>query len=110
MAHRFGNNRNTNDSAPQTTIVLNSTTATKIADVNLDRMAFIVNIDGLMGNNSIFIKTQAAAIDDIKQGPWIGKQGIIFEVSWPMPTGAIYTGEISAIADSGTPTVFVTEW
>lgn len=91
-------------------IVLNNTTSTKIADANPNRMFFHVSIDGITGNNAIWIKLQAPGIDAHKKGIWIGKQAIIFKLDWEMPSDNVYIGEISAIADSGSPEVFVTEY
>ncbi len=91
-------------------IELNSSTSIKIADANPNRIFFRVNIDGIMGNDSVFIKLQSASVDDIKKGMWIGRQGNVFKIGWTMPSDEKYIGEISAIAASGSPEVFVTEY
>lgn len=91
-------------------IPLSSSNSRKIADANPNRIAFRANIDGIMGADSIFIKLQAASIDNDKKGIWIGRQGNVFEIGWTMPSDNIYLGEISAIALSGAPDVFVTEY
>lgn len=111
LIQRFRNVSNT--AIVSDAISLNSSISTKIADANPNRISFRVNIDGIMGimdANSIFIKLQAASIDDVKKGMWIGRQGNIFEVGWTMPSDEKYLGEISAIALNGTPDVFVTEY
>jgi len=110
MSQTIGRNINRNETATQATIELNSSTATKIADANLFRTVLEIYIDPGAGNNMIFIKTQAAGVDNLKQGPWLGKDGVIYENFWKMATDNIYTGEVSAISNSGTPTVFVTEY
>jgi len=88
-------------------IALNTATSIKIADANPDRTFFNVNTDG--DNQAVWIKLQAAEVDNDKKGIWIeAKIGALN--SWQMPTDAIYTGEICAISNSGTPKVFVTEY
>lgn len=110
MAVRIGRNINTNPIATTTVVTLNNATATKIADANPDRISLEVHVDGVMGNNSIFIKPQPAAIDNIKAGYWTGKQGVAFKTSWPMSTDNIYTGEVSAIVSGNDIDVMVMEY
>ena len=104
MTNKLGRNINTNDAAVLSSIALNDTTSTKIADAKISppRLVFTVT------NNSvkdIWLKLQAAATDNDKKGIFMPKGSY-----WEMPTDNIYSGEISAIADSGTPTVHVTEY
>lgn len=83
-------------------IVLNNTTAVKISDANVDRTFFVVS------NNSgqdIWIKLQAAAINNNKNGMFLFRRTI-----YEMPIENVYKGEISAIADNGDPTIFITEY
>lgn len=115
MSRVIGRNRNTCEEVEQIEdYSLNATTATKIADANPDRIFFNVNINGSAGDVSIFIKLQAASVDNDKCGIWIGRlldeDGSYFNVEWEMPPDNIYTGEISAIMSSGTHTVHVTEY
>lgn len=109
-----GRTRNTNDTASHSQVALNSSTATKIADANPDRIFFHVSINGNTSNESIFIKLQAASVDNEKCGIWIGRyldeDGSYFKEFWEMPPDNIYTGEISAIMNSGTHTVHITEY
>ena len=95
-------------------IELNSTTATKIADANTDRRFFHATINGSSSEVSVFIKLQAASVDNSKEGIWIGREldedGSYGNICWEMPRDAIYTGEISAIAVSGSPDIYVTEY
>lgn len=111
MTLKIGRNINTNDIAiVSSSIALNAVTSTKIADANPDRIAFIVSVDGIMGNSSIFIKLQAASADNDIKGIWVGRQGVVFKTDWSMPNDNIYTGEISAIITGGMASVFVTEY
>ena len=97
-----------------TSVNLNSSTAVKLADANPNRIFFNVNINGNASDTSIFIKLQAASVDNDKCGIWIGRRldedGSYFKVDWEMPSDNIYTGEISAIMQSGNYTVYVTEY
>jgi len=51
------------------------------------------------------LKLQAASVDNNAKGIFIGRDSY-----WEMPADNIYTGEISAIAVSGTPSVNVTSY
>jgi hypothetical protein len=94
---------NTNDSTTASVaIALNATTTVKIQDSNLNRIFFALS------NNSsqdVWLKLQAASVDNDKVGIFLPKKSY-----WEMPTDNIYTGEISAIADIGTPNVYVLEY
>ena len=96
--------RNLNDTATlSNAIELNSSTSVKIADASSDRVFFCVNNDNAV--NGVWIKLQAASVDDDKKGIFVGGRA-----SWLMPTDNIYTGEICAIAAVDSPDVFVTEY
>jgi len=110
MAQLIGRQANRNTDAIITAVELNATTAVKIADANPRRTFFYVSIDGSGNNTSIFIKLQAAGVDNIPGGIWIGSMGQYFKVCWEMPPDNIYTGEISAIMASGTHIVIMTEY
>lgn len=114
MVQFIGRTINTNDTATTSSVALNSTTAVKIADANPKRTFFHVTINGSSTGVSIFIKLQAASVDNEKVGIWIGRfldeDGSYFKVCWEMPPDNIYTGEISAIVTSGTHTVYITEY
>ena len=104
----IGRTQNTNDEANiPSSITLNATTSTKIADANTRRIFFHVNNN--TASDAIWIKLQAASVDNDKKGIYLQKKDLP-DGRWQMPPDNIYTGEISAIADSGTPDVFVTEY
>jgi len=84
-------------------IPLNANTSTKIADGDDQRSFFTVHNND--ATNGVWIKTQAASVDDDKKGIFRGPGK-----SWTMPDMATYIGEVSAIADAGTPDVYVTEY
>ncbi len=108
MVIRIDRNRNTNDAAAVSTpIVLDAITSTTIAVANDERIFFQVNNDS--ANKEVWIKLQAASVDNDKKGIFLNKKGVA-PASWEMPTDNIYSGEISAIADSGVSTVYVTEY
>lgn len=106
--------RNTND-APilSDAITLNATTSTKIADANPDRTFFHVSMRPGLTIRNVFIKLQAASVDDDKKGIILyrdfSSNANAFIPRWEMPPDNIDPGEISAIMDSGTEDVFVTD-
>lgn len=82
-------------------ITLNTTTSTKIADAFPDRRSILIS------NNSsqdVWIKFQATTVDNDKKGIFLFKRSV-----YEMPKG-MYSGEISAISDSGSPEIFITEY
>ena len=82
-------------------------TSVKIADANPLRRYFSVCTDG--DNQAVWIKLQPANIDNDKKGIWIeAKIGALN--FWQMPTDNIYSGEISAIANSANVNLFTTEY
>jgi len=106
MTRKIGQPTNVNDESTQPAgIVLNATTATKIADATPDpdhRIYFAVSNPS---NKAVWIKFQAASVDNNKQGVLLFGRS-----NYEMPTNDKYIGEVSAIADSGTPTVYITEY
>ncbi len=110
MPLRIGRNRNSNDSADVNSgVTLNSSTSVVIAAANPDRISFIV--DNNSAQKESWIKLQPAATDDDKKGIFLARRSNASgNTSWSMDTDNIYTGEISAIADSGSPIVYVTEY
>ena len=108
MTKSIGRNLNTNDEA---SVIagqqLNATTAITILAANPDRIAVQIN-----NNSSVqacWIKLQPAAVDNDHKGIFLHKKGDPHG-EWQMPTDNIYTGEISAIANTGEPTIYVTEY
>lgn len=99
----IGRNVNKNDVVNKNTITLNSSTSTKILDAN-ERRITVLAIN--QGPQRIWLKFQPASVDNLKDDdPWLDK-GDVFE----MIPDNIYTGEISAIADSGTPSITIEEY
>lgn len=108
MSQVTGRTSNVNDTATvASAIVLSNTTTTTIAAANPKRMYFYVDHAG--SNMSVRVKLQAASVDDDKKGIFLSssEKG---RIHWEMQSDNIYTGEISAIADNGTPIIFVTEY
>lgn len=108
MSKRIGANTNVNDeSIVKDGITLNSTTSIKISDANDKRIHFTVN------NNSStkagWIKLQPATEDNKMKGIFLERRGF-GDSRWSMPEKALYTGEISAISESGNPVIYVTEY
>jgi len=103
MALTIGRNTNTNDTAfVGGGITLNSSTTTTISTADANRIFFAVSTDSSL---AFWLKLQAASVDDDKDGLFMPACAY-----WEMPTDNVYTGEISAIADSGSPKVYVTEY
>ena len=100
---RIGRNINTHDTAVlSAAIALNSSTSTTVQASNDDRLFFsFSNAD----NRDVWLKLQAATTDNDMKGIFVPRNGY-----WEMPTDNTYTGEISAIAVSGTPDVYTTEY
>lgn len=103
MAQVIGRNQNTNDTATvPSDIALNASTSTKVVDANSDRTVFEVYN---LGTEDIRIKLQAASVDNDKKGIPVG-----CGKGWAMEADNIYPGEISAIAETGTPSVAYLEY
>ncbi len=115
-AKKRGGNLNTNDEADvKSGIILNTTTSIKIADANPERIHFEVSIiPDPSGAKSLVIKNQPASKDNDIKGNWLGViimgNNTGFRTFYELPTSNPYTGEVSAQAIEGEPTVFVTEW
>jgi hypothetical protein len=80
-------------------VALNASTSTILKTASTDFVGFFVSNST---TENIWLKFQAAATDNDKKGIYLKSKAF-----YEMPTGQRYTGEISAIADSGTPTVDV---
>lgn len=87
-------------------IALNSSTSVKVADVNPDRIMLTFSNPN---NQSVWLKLQAASIDDDKKGILVCGN-TVFKMPFNTDNTGTYIGEVSAIADSGTPGVYVTEF
>jgi len=99
----IGRNINTSDTAKlSAAVALNASTSTKIADAYATRIFFAITNNS---NKDIFLKLQVATLDNVSNGIVVYRKSY-----WEMPVDNIYTGEVSAISDTGTPDVFVTEY
>lgn len=106
-AKNIGRNRNVNDEADVPSgITINSTTSTVIAAANPDRISF--RVDNNEADKGAWVKLQAASVDNQKKGIWL--KGDKTESAYIMDPDNIYTGEISAIGDSDSFDLYVTEY
>ncbi len=114
MVADVGNNRNFNDVAVTSELVLNDVNATVIAPANDDRIFFEVWLVSGATNVIAHVRLYPAAIDNIKKGVTLirNTMGNInqFIPLWRMPIDNIYTGEISAIAELGNIDIIVIEY
>lgn len=99
MPLNIGSRINSNDVAVKTDIPLNSSTSTMVKAASTSVDFIYLRIEN-PNNQGVWVKLQAASVDDNKD--WFFVPRLTF---WPMPKGNLYLGEISAIADSGTPTI-----
>ena len=104
MARLTGRNINNNSVATLSSTALNASTSTKICDAcsNGCRFSLIVTNPS---SQDVWLKLQAASVDDDKKGIYLPKKS-----HWEMQVDNIYVGEISAISDSGSPTIYVTTY
>lgn len=83
-------------------ITLNTATSTTVAADNKFRLEFYLSNDN---NQEIWLKLQPASVDNDEKGILLPRNS-----TYEMPTENVYTGEISAIAKTGNPIVFITEY
>ena len=114
MALLIGRNRNTNDEASVSTILVDSVTPVVISPANERRIHLRVDIAPGTTDRVVFIRAYPAVQDAIKQGELIVRRisgnDDLDQLHWLMLNDNIYTGEVSAICDTGTTEVYVTEW
>ena len=114
MADMIGRNQNTVSSANVGKVTVGSTTAVTLVAANSRRIAFKASINGEQNDRTVYIRYYAASVDNIKQGNVITKKldedGSFFRVCDEMSPDNIYTGEISAICESGSIDVNFTEY
>lgn len=107
MAKTVGRSINKNDTAVTTQVALNNSTAVTISAADPTRIFFHVNNDN--ASHAFWVRLYPAATDNIKQGIFVSsKSGL--KSFWEMMEDNIYTGEISAIAVTDSPTAYVTEY
>ena len=101
-AKKIGRNVNSSDEPILSdAISLNSSTSIIVALAFEDRIGFYFSNPS---NKDVWLKKQAASVDDDKKGIFIPKNGY-----WEMSEHDMYPGEFSAIAVSGSPNVYFTE-
>ena len=102
MGRTIGRNINRYDDPNITSgITLNSTTSTKILDANITRVGYRVSNTS---SQDVWVKEQSASIDNDKKGDIVWKRS----KSSSDPDN-VYFGEVSAIAVSGNPVIYVVE-
>lgn len=114
MTLKQGGNLNTDSVADVTTVEVNDATATVLVAARPTRTYLLISLDGGTSDEELFIRFYEAATDDTKKGI-ILKRKIIGATSindsvFVMENNAMYTGEISAISESGTFDVHITEF
>lgn len=115
MTFKLGRTRNVSDTVVTNTYTINSTTATKIADVNDRRVYFSATLAPGNDDIDVIIRYYPAAQDNTKHGTDVltryrASNDNRFHLRHVMTPDTIYTGEISAICQSGSVDIFVTEF
>jgi len=82
-------------------ITVNDATSTTLLSVNEDRIYIAITAT----DNNMWLKLQAASVDDDKKGIFIPKN-----FTYELFPRAIYTGEISGIGDTATAMAYTTEF
>ena len=108
MAKNIGKNSNTNDTATlSAAILVDGITSTKILDALVGPQPRIKVIVTNNSNFDVWIKLQAASVDNDKKGFLLFKN----TTSTIMEDGDTYIGEISAICDiAATANIYVTDY
>jgi len=97
MSARLERTRNHDDISTVVSIAINAITATTIFPAREDRIKVtIMNAT----DHGVWIREKAASVDNNKDGYFLPRYSAINDI--PDNT---YTGEISAIAETGTPTI-----
>ena len=84
---------NRNNEASHGLITANQTTAVTLVVANIERIGLTITNTS---NQSAWIRFKTAATDNTKHGIFLSSNE-----PWTMPSGSIYTGEVSVILDSG---------
>jgi hypothetical protein len=105
MTKQVGSTINTVDSVTTTTVNIDSVTATTILAENPNRLYARVSLDYAVADTEAFIREYAAATDNNKAGILLtrvttGNNNLLRSEYTTIP-GNVYTGEISAIAETG---------
>lgn len=111
MTQTIGRNVNKSDEARVFDVMLNSNTATTVIGPNKKRI--YLNIDSCDAAGGSFVRLKPASVDNNKQGIYLAKN-IAAEAPgrtfWEMSPDNIYTGEVSAISQSGALKLCITEY
>ena len=114
MTLSVGRNQNTNDEAVTLTAEANNLTSTTLITANPNRIVLDISMDAGVSDINVYIKLQAASVDNVKAGIILSRRTIgndKFDIfRWAMQPDNIYTGEISIISDIGTVDIHVTEY
>lgn len=95
---------NSNNEAALTSVALNASTSIKIADACTNGCRVFLAISN-KSSQDVWIKLQPASTDNDKKGIFLPKKSY-----WEMPIDNIYIGEVSSISETGTPTIYITEY
>ena len=113
MANSIGRNQNVNDTSVVTTVTINSVTATKLLDPNPNRLWVRISLPFGTSDIACMIREYAASIDNIKHGEILQRHTLgnenLFKPCYYTFGDNVYTGEISAISDSGSFDLHITE-
>lgn len=114
MTLKQGGNLNTDSVATTTTVEINDATATTLVVARGTRIYLAISMNGGTAEEEVFIRFYAASTDNIKKGIILKRKIIgatsVNDTLFVMETNAIYTGEVSAISESGTFDVHITEF
>lgn len=104
MVLKIGDNRTTNTGATVLSgLAVGGATSVVVFPANPNRIYVSIGNDSVPTAMGLFIKLQAASVDNLQKGIWVPGG-----VQWSLD-GRIYTGEISVIS-MGNVTVFGTEF
>ena len=108
-----GRSINTTNEPVTTTVEINSVTATTILPANSKRIYAIVSLDSGVTDIEAFVREFAAAVNDIKVGEILSRRTMgalsIYKPIYRTMVDNPYTGEISAIAVSGSFNLHIIE-
>lgn len=112
MAQEIKRVRNATDTATVTTVEINSVTATTLLSANPRRMYARVYLDPT-SDNIAYVREYPSATDNDKHGDVLVRDTVsnnsIFKGSYSTMPDNVFTGEISAISESGTFNLYVIE-
>jgi len=113
MTARKDGNVNTNDTPTTTTVLINSVTATTLLAANPKRLWIRVSMDSGITNEQAFVREYPAATDNTKHGELlirdISSNHSLFKPCYFSMPDNIFTGELSAIAITGSFNLHITE-